>query len=111
MASHQVTHVVPKEKLAAVEKLCGDGPATDCGSDEVIFEAGVFFPDGMHALVQAIAPLDPSSGGCWTQAVLFEKRGDLYHEVGCTDVGESLAGEYTIEHGGNEYTVVVESAR
>lgn len=98
------------EMQAAVEF-----PSERMPKDSCIFDRVVHFPDGIHMAIQVVSPLRPQEESCWTQGVLFLEhpvgRSDkVWHEVGCTDVGDSFDGEYTVEYGGNEYTVVVSPA-
>lgn len=107
--SHRSALVIPVKELREVNKLLR-GPATDCGRDETFYEQEICFSDGKRMLVQAIACSEPAEGG-WTQGVLFEPdETGLLHEVGCTDVGESFDGEYTVDHGGVSYTAVIGGA-
>lgn len=83
---------VPMGELSKLESLC-DGPAADCGRDEIVFDKEATFPDGRRMAIQVIAPNDLSDG-CWTQGVLFDADGN---ELGATEVGECVAGEYIVD--------------
>lgn len=107
-SEYRSTIVVPAKELRQVNRLLR-GPATDCGRDETFYEQEVFFEGsgGKRMLVQAIASSEPSEGG-WTQGVLFEPdETGLLHEVGCTDVGDTFDGEYTVYHDRVPYTAVI----
>lgn len=86
-----------------------DGPAMDCGRDECVFDREVVFDDGCRMAIQAVVNNDLEGG--WMQGVLFSPEGT---ELGCTDVGDRLAGEYSVavdrEDGTHTYTVDVASS-
>lgn len=103
MNAYHETIALTADTLGKYEALCR-GPATGCGRDECIFEESVPIGDGLAMAIQVIAPSEPDSAGCWTQGVLFDGDGA---ELGCTEPGESLAGEYCIECDGDSYTVRV----
>ncbi len=102
---HTETLTIDAEKAARLQSLI-DGPATDCGRDECIFDSEVVFSDGRRMAIQAVTTLDASGG--WTQGVLFSPEGG---ELGCTEPGDSLAGEYRVdvedEDGTHTYTTIV----
>ena len=103
MNAYYETMPLPADTIDRVEKLCR-GPATDCGSDETVFDREVTFDDGCRMAIQVVASNDPAES-CWTQGVLFDADGA---ELGCTEVSESLAGEYVVECDGQRYTATVE---
>lgn len=84
-----------------LELLCRK-PDSDCGKGEVLFDREVKFPNGFRMAIQVIASESPATESAWTQGVLFDQKGN---EIGCTDVGESFLGEYTVE----DYTTEVVS--
>lgn len=89
---------------------------SDYPKDRCVFDKSVAFPLGISMAIQVITTLTPKEDTCWTQGVLFEQErkpdgSELWHEVGCTDVGESFGGDYTVEYDGNEYTVTVISSK
>jgi len=83
-----------------------DGSATNCGRDECVFDKEVVFDDGRRMAIQVVANLDGS--GAWTQGVLFGADGG---ELGCTEPGDGIAGEYRVdveeEDGTHTYTATV----
>ena len=82
-----------------VNNLLGN-PDSDTGRGEVIFDREVVFSDGNRMAVQVVASNEPSEEPCWSQGVLFDSKGN---ELGCTDVGESLLGEFIV----NDYVTNV----
>jgi len=103
MNAYHETLTLPADTIDRLEALCR-GPAVDCGRDETIFDREVRFDDGCRMAIQVVAPNAVETDSCWTQGVLFDAEG---HELGCTEVGESVAGSYEIEHDGNNYEVDV----
>lgn len=97
------TMTVPNDTIDRLETLCS-GPAVGCGRDETVFDMTVGFDDGCRMAIQVVAPSDVESESCWTQGVLFDPDG---HEIGCTDVGDTFAGEYRVETQDGFYTVAV----
>jgi hypothetical protein len=94
---------VPDHILLEMERLCA-APCHGVRKYGVEYDEELMFPDGCHMAVQVCAPGDPAAESCWTQGVLWDKRGN---EVGCTDVGESFAGEYCVPWKGEDYVVVI----
>jgi len=86
--------------------MCNE-PDGDNGKCETVFDEEVAFPGGLRFAVQVCATTDPATEECWTQGVLFTAEG---HEIGCTEVGESLLGEFTLDHDGDilEVTVITD---
>lgn len=76
----------------------------DVAKDGIEFDREVEFDNGVRMAVQVCGPGDPAAEPCWTQGVLFDPDGS---ELGCTDVGESFLGEYTIDWNGDTYTTIV----
>lgn len=101
MTVHEVIMPVPAHVIAAMEQLCRVPPGA---CREVEFDEEVRFPDGRRMAVQVCGTLSPATEPCWTQGVVFSPEG---HELGCTDVGESFAGEYDVCVGSQQYRVVV----
>lgn len=97
------TMILPNDTLDRLEELCR-GPATGCGRDETVFDREVTFDDGCRMAIQVVAPNEPETESCWTQGVLFDKGGA---EIGLTEPGEGVGGEYRVETEGGFYTVVV----
>jgi hypothetical protein len=105
--------VVDKNKVGFLTKACQQNRDNlSIGKGEVIFDESVAFPDGKVMDIQVVASLENEP--CWTQGVLYEKGtddfsnrpgcwGDCLNEVGCTDCGESLLGEYHVLHDNTEY--------
>jgi hypothetical protein len=92
--------------LDVMDDLCEHDPGH--GNGEVYFDKEVTFSNGMRLAVQLIASeydfIEEHTPPAWTQGVLFTPEGC---ELGCTDVGDSLSGEYVVYHDDDEYTVVV----
>lgn len=108
----EATLEVEQDRLAGLRKLCQDGSACeDLGKDEVPFDEEVKFPNGMRMAVQVCSALrshlEPREP-CWTQGVLFDPNGN---ELGCTDCGESVEGEFCVSHGIDDYVVTVKEIK
>lgn len=69
--------------------------------DELIFDHEITFPDGKRMAIQA-------HHNGWSQGVLFAPSGV---ELGYTDVGEELLGEYIVWSNDTEYNVLVQEAK
>lgn len=102
---HTRTMTVTVYEAEQFTRMCNE-PDADNGRDEAVFDREVDFPGGIRFAVQVIASTEPAEESCWTQGVLFDANGN---ELGCTEVGESFLGEYTIPDGDNVYEVVVET--
>lgn len=102
MNAYHETLTLPADTIDRLEELCR-GPATDCGSDETVFDHEVTFDDGCRMAIQVVAPNDPAES-CWTQGVLFDADGA---ELGCTEAAQFFAGVYVVECDGDSYTVRV----
>ena len=104
---HAATLAIDHEQAARLQALL-DGPATDCGRDECIFDREVVFSDGRRMAIQVIAPNAVETDSCWCQGVLFGPEGA---ELGCTEPGDTLTGEYRVdvedEDGTHTYTTMV----
>ena len=98
------TMILPNDTLEKLEELCR-GPATGCGRDETVFDREVKFDDGCRMAIQVVAPNEPETESCWTQGVLFSPSGV---ELGCTEPGDSVGGQYRVETDDGIYTVGVE---
>jgi hypothetical protein len=82
-----------------IEQACRV-PLADCARDEILFDLEVVFVNDNRMAVQVIASGNAEETA-WTQGVVFS---DVGEELGCTDVGESFAGEYHVAAAdGNEY--------
>lgn len=107
MNAYHETMPLPADTIDRLEELCR-GPATDCGSDETVFDREVNFDDGCRMAIQVVAPNDPA-GSCWTQGVLFDANGA---ELGCTEPGDTFAGDYEVSCNGSVYSArVAEDSR
>jgi hypothetical protein len=82
-------------------------PSEGVGKGEVVFDEEVLFPNGRRMAIQVVASLDPLKEPCWSQGVLFSSEGE---ELGHTDVGESILGEFHCWDGNDEYAVEVKPA-
>lgn len=94
---------LPIHLIDQINLLC-TGPAAGCGRDEVVFDREATFPDGRRMVVQAVAPNEPDEEGAWTQGVLFDSAGI---ELGFTEPGDRLDGEYSVACDGAVYSVRV----
>lgn len=95
---------IPAAELQELERrLCE--PDANCRRDEPLFDREVVFPDGCRMAIQVIASTLPAEESAWSQAVLFTETGN---EVCCSDVGETLAGEWTLSFDEVDYRVDVE---
>lgn len=65
------------------------------------FDREFVFDDGNRMAIQVVNAMEEP---CWTQGVLFDPEGQ---ELGCTDVGDSLSGEFAIELTDSCYTLIV----
>ena len=92
-----------QEEAERYRQLCSS-PDASVGRGEVIFDREHKFTNGLRMAIQVIGSAEPEDEPCWTQGVLYDIDGS---ELGCTDVGESLLGDFTVEHNGTEYTVTV----
>jgi len=81
-----------------LEQACRE-PLADCARDEILFDQEVKFVNGNRMAIQVIASGNAEETA-WTQGVVFDADGN---ELGCTDVGESFAGEYCVMDDGDEY--------
>ncbi len=79
-------------------------PICDCGRGEIIFDQEHLFDNGMRMAIQIVTSETPDEEPAWTQGVLYDKKGN---ELNCTEVGESLCGEFAVKYGSNEYVVEV----
>ena len=95
------TLVVPDFRARDLERMCQEADSST-KKGEVEFDEEVVFIDGSRVAIQVIGcgEDDPA----WTQAVLFSPEGE---ELGCSEVGESFLGEYTVQYQDTKYTVVV----
>jgi hypothetical protein len=76
-------------------------------SDELLWVWTANFPDHMEIDIKVVDSYNANEwiGYCgpWCEAVLFEYG----CEVACSEASETLAGEWTLTHQNNQYTVVV----
>lgn len=94
---------VRREKFNEMERACREKIAADYRRDEVLFDETFRFSNGNFMAIQVCVP-DCKDESCWTQGVLFNKKG---FEISCTDVGDSFQDEYTVFDGDDVYTVNV----
>jgi hypothetical protein len=80
-------------------------PDSSVKKDGCEYDDEVVFADGFRMAIQVCSSTQPSIEPCWTQGVLFDPDG---FEVGFTEPGESLLGEYTVQHQDTLYRVVVD---
>lgn len=102
MRHHKEMRVL-RHVFTALEDIC-ERVRGDVRKNGIEFDKEVVFDDGNRMAIQVCGPGDPKSEPCWTQGVMFDADGN---ELGCTDPGESLAGEYSVTVGENEYVVNV----
>lgn len=91
------TLIVDQAQLDALNELCEfDGEGGGC---EVYFDNEVVFDDGCRMAIQVCASSSDTHEEfpppAWTQGVLFSPEGS---ELGCTEVGDSLDGEYQVDN-------------
>ncbi len=80
--------------------------------DGVIYDETVMFDDGCMMDIKVVNA-ETDGGGPWTEGVLFHAPSEGFPavgEIGCTDVGDSLAATYIVAANDKEYCVVVERA-
>ena len=100
------TEKVPNDVFDELEGfLAVSKPIPDAGIGETIWTTTVRFPLDYEMGIKVVN----SEEGPWTEGVLFLNG----EEVGMTDVGESLEGEYTIVDDANNletctFTVMIE---
>lgn len=83
--------------LRAVENM------TDHGKDEVLFDKEAVFPNGMRVAIRYVAA-DELGELPWAEAVAFDEAGC---ECGCTDIDDTVFGEWELYIGAHEYVVNV----
>jgi hypothetical protein len=103
---YKKTLTVKNDEAEQLEHFCHEAPGS-CGRDEPIFDEEVVFDNGKRMAIQVIASTEPDKEPCWTQGVVFDSMGN---EMGCTDVGDSFLGEYSVFDGEDEYVVDVVKA-
>jgi hypothetical protein len=101
----RITVLVEAQMARFLEEACQKPPA-DCGRDETLFDHEVRVGDGVRAVLQVVAPNSPEETA-WAQCVLFDDDG---YEIGVSEVGDSLLGEWTMEAHGDTYVINVVSA-
>lgn len=105
---YEKTMKIDAAMLDSMNDLCEHDPGH--GNGEVYFDKEVTFDNGMRVAIQLIASEHDFIGDftppAWTQGVLFTHEGQ---EIGCTEVCDSMSGEYVIFDGDDEYTVLVEA--
>ncbi|MGO8748715.1 MAG: hypothetical protein ACLQNE_22320 [Thermoguttaceae bacterium] len=101
---------VPIDEVARLERFCRVPPGRkNCnGRDVPLFDQEYTFPNGVRMAIQVCPSTDPDIDPCWTQGVLFDHHG---FELGCTEVGLSLLGEYHVPDGDDTYVVEVRRSR
>jgi hypothetical protein len=92
-----VTNVTLFDRLEA--ELRAGKQVADAGRTEILFQHTVQFSGDIQMDIKVVN----SEDGPWTEGVLF----DLGGEIGCTEVGDSLAGEYIVPAYDKEFSVIV----
>ena len=99
------------EKIYVSEEIekCLKEPTdeSECLDEDETLINTVTFSNGFQMDIKCCG-IKYEEGGCnsaWTEAVLFDDKGN---ELCCTDVCDVYFGEWTLEHGINKYTVIVE---
>ena len=97
---------ISEEEYQATKNLL-DHAHDDISKDSLQWEKWIELPDRKHAIrLEVISPLTPSQEPCWSQCGLFEHEvfqwpgmgDDRWNELGYSDVGESIEGEWEFEH-------------
>ena len=98
---------VEKRMAKRLERFCEEPPGREncAGKDVSLFDEEYVFPNGNRMAIQVCPSTDPDEESCWTQGVVFAPNGE---EIGCTDCGESLLGEFSVFVDEDEYTVDVQ---
>lgn len=78
-------------------------PDPNCGRDEVLFDREAVFPDGMRVAIRLVAALHRDDYP-WAEAVAFDQVGN---ERGCSEVHDTIFGEWELHIDDNEYVVRV----
>ena len=103
---HFATLKIDKEELDYYEHTMKTA-MFNAGDGNLVTMWTVEFDDGHFADLK-IVDCSRREGGPWSEVVLFDSNGC---EVDCTEVDDSLRGEWWVRDGENEnYTVVVEEA-
>lgn len=82
--------------------LCARSEEQYQGEDNTITKS-VIFPDGMCMDIKCCGSQDEAS---WTEAVLFDRRGN---EVACTDAFDEFEGTWDLKHNGILYTAIMKT--
>ena len=100
-----------KEKLDWINNLLTHEPKTedDCFGEDETFSVTAKFPDGyeMDVKLCGVQYLEGQSNLPWTEAVLFFNGS----QVAYTEPAERFEGIWTLNHDGNNYTVLVSERR
>lgn len=99
--TYSATMEVSAEMATKMQECCNVG-LPDCGRAELLFDQEHVFPDYRRMAIQVWSGEGDEPG--WTQGVLYGPEGT---ELGCTEVGESFLGDYTVRYENIEYTVEV----
>lgn len=104
---YEATLTVPRAIADEMDRLCRKTPTENLGKVR-LFDEEVHFSNGMMMAIQVI-PCDEEPA--WTQGVLYEPAADPtkgFCEVSCSDVEDSLTGDYEVFVGeDDEYLVTV----
>ncbi len=79
--------------------IAAEQPVEGMGENDMVFLQSATFSNSIEMDIKIVNSMESP----WTEGVLLEHG----CEVGCTDVGESLAGEYIVEFEGTEYCTIV----
>lgn len=100
------TITVERDEAEVIEScLRSGGCIPDSSYNDLVFVRTAKFPNGYEMDIKVVnAPEE--DGGAWTEGVLFDQRG---YELGCTDVLDTLLGEFTVWLDDVEYIVKVDA--
>ena len=104
-----ITRAIPADVVRIQTALLRDVAAANAHADRDpagrSFDMEVRFPDGTFMVIQVCSPDEPDEP-YWAQGVLYDEHGN---EMGCTDVTDTLLGEFSIRDNDRTYTVNVVS--
>lgn len=107
MRPHSAKMIVPRGIAEEMDRLTKGGTVESLGESGTLFDEEVHFSNGMMVVIQ-VCPANEESP--WSQGVLYFKDDcGGFHEVNCTEVHDSLTGEYVLDDEDDEYHVTVEA--
>jgi hypothetical protein len=91
----------PDKVADELEAECLEHQEGRTSKEPPLFDEEFPFDDGTRMVVQVLACDEDSA---WSQAVLFDERGN---ELACTGVEDGFLGDYWISLGDHEYVVQI----